>query len=133
MDEALLLDAILSSLRLKASLGPLLTTQLEALKRASDHTPVDWWLCCALSSGAKSRAASAAKGAADCCSAMRVLMTAAMASAPIGAPCAADDAEALIVATFLMMLEIHYRNIFVVVLFVILFPCLFLDYSLFHM
>lgn len=56
-EEALLLDAILSSLRLRAPLGPILLTQLEAVRKAADHTPLDWWLLCALSAGtdAKSR------------------------------------------------------------------------------
>lgn len=55
--EALVLDALLTSLRLRHDLGSLFLTQLEAIKRASDHRPFDWWLLTALSSAgdAKSR------------------------------------------------------------------------------
>ena len=47
--EALLLDALLSALRLRGDLGPLLLTQLEGIKKAAEHKPIDWWLLCALS------------------------------------------------------------------------------------
>ena len=57
-DQALVLDALLSSLRLRAGLGSLLIGHLEAVKRAADHKPIDWWLLTALTtaSDAKSRA-----------------------------------------------------------------------------
>ena len=59
--EALILDAILSSLRLRSDLGALIVAQLEGIKRAAEHRPVDWWLVCALAaaSDAKSRARAA--------------------------------------------------------------------------
>ena len=47
--EALLLDAVLSALRLRNELGALLLGELESIKRASEHRAIDWWLLCALS------------------------------------------------------------------------------------
>ena len=47
--ETLVLDAILSALRLRSDLGGLLLSQLEAIKRTSDHKSIDWWLITALS------------------------------------------------------------------------------------
>ena len=46
--ETLILDAVQSALRLRKDLTSLVLTQLEGVKRASDHRAIDWWLICAL-------------------------------------------------------------------------------------
>ena len=57
-DEALVLDAILSSLRVRSDLGMLLIGELENAKKAAEQKPIDWWIILALASAAdaKSRA-----------------------------------------------------------------------------
>ena len=53
--EALLLEAFLASLRLRAPLAPLLLGHLEGLKRPSEHRAVDWWLLVAVGAAADAR------------------------------------------------------------------------------
>jgi len=59
--EALVLDAFLSALRMRSELGGLFLSQLETLKKAAEHTPLDWWLLVALTAAgdAKSKARAA--------------------------------------------------------------------------
>ena len=52
--EALVLDALQSSLRLHNVAASLLLAQLDEIDKPTDRRPIDWWLLCALYSGGTS-------------------------------------------------------------------------------